>query len=293
MPPIRIVLLLCCALVAKTSAAFAQVAEKKSLSVDGAKRVLAAAAAEARRQGAGGAIAVVDDGGHLLVLERLEGTFPKAAEISIGKARTAAVFRRPTKVFEELINKGRASMTALADFTPLQGGVPLAVDGQVVGAIGVSGAASAAADEEIAQAGVKGLTDAIACCVKPSEPNVRYLESAKVAAAFAQGAPLLEVDRYKVHASRREQAGKAEVHRRDTDIIYVLSGTATFVTGGEVVEGQPSSGNEDEIRGASIKDGETRTIAKGDVIVVPAGTPHWFKEVPGPMTYYVVKVTEG
>ena len=80
----------------------------------------------------------------------------------------------------------------------------------------------------------------------------------------------------------------AEVHTRDTDVIHVLEGSATFVTGGSVVEGKSIAA--EEIRGASITGGETRTIAKGDVIVVPAGTPHWFKEVKGPMTYYVVKV---
>jgi glc operon protein GlcG len=77
--------------------------------------------------------------------------------ISIGKARTAALFRRPTKAFEDIINKGRTAMTTLNDFTPLQGGVPIVIDGQVVGAVGVSGAASAQQDEEIAVAGANAL----------------------------------------------------------------------------------------------------------------------------------------
>jgi quercetin dioxygenase-like cupin family protein len=91
-----------------------------------------------------------------------------------------------------------------------------------------------------------------------------------------------------VHASRRDGAGKAEVHTRDTDIIYVLDGSATFVTGGTVVDGQTTA--PDEIRGASIASGETRKLAKGDVVIVPNGTPHWFQEVKGPLSYYVVKV---
>jgi glc operon protein GlcG len=87
----------------------------------------------------------------------LDNTFAAGALISIGKARTAALFRRPTKAFEDIINKGRTAMTTLNDFTPLQGGVPIVIDGQIVGAVGVSGAASAQQDEEIAVAGANAL----------------------------------------------------------------------------------------------------------------------------------------
>jgi mannose-6-phosphate isomerase-like protein (cupin superfamily) len=90
-----------------------------------------------------------------------------------------------------------------------------------------------------------------------------------------------------VHTSRRDKAGVAEVHVKDADIIYVQDGSATFVTGGAVIDPKPTEPN--EIRGKEIQGGDTRTITKGDVIIVPAGTPHWFKEVPAPMTYYVVK----
>lgn len=110
----------------------------------------------------------------------------------------------------------------------------------------------------------------------------------KVAEAFAKGAVLFDgSDKYMVHTSRRDKAGVAEVHVKDTDIIYVQEGSATFVTGGTVMDPKPIA--PDEIRGKEITSGETRTITKGDVIIVPAGTPHWFKEVPAPMTYYVVK----
>ncbi|TMA31137.1 MAG: heme-binding protein [Deltaproteobacteria bacterium] len=126
----------------------AQVVEKKVLTLEGARRAIAAAEAEARRDKAGGIIAVVDDGGNLIALERLEGTFAAGARISIGKARTAALFKKPTRFFEELINKSRTAMAALDDFTPLIGGVPIVIDGQIVGAIGVSGANSAQQDEE-------------------------------------------------------------------------------------------------------------------------------------------------
>jgi glc operon protein GlcG len=137
--------------------AVAQVAERKVLTLEGAKKVSAAAAADARAHGEGAAIAIVDDGGNLIALERLDGTFPAGARISIGKARTAALFKKPTAAFEDIIRNGRTPMIALEDFTPLQGGVPIVVDGAVVGAIGVSGAASAQRDEDVAKAGAAAL----------------------------------------------------------------------------------------------------------------------------------------
>ncbi len=140
------------------SNANAQTAAKIGLNRDGAKKVIAAAVAEAKKLNApGAAIAVVDEGGNLMAVERLDNTFAAGANISIGKARTAALFKRPTTAFEEIINKGRTAMTSLKDFTPLQGGVPILVDGQIVGAIGVSGAASAQQDEDLAMAGAAAL----------------------------------------------------------------------------------------------------------------------------------------
>lgn len=141
-----------------TTAIQAQTANKKSLDLAGAKKAIAGAVAEAKTLNApGAAIAVVDDDGNLMAVERLDNTFAAGALISIGKARTAALFKKPTKVFEETINKGRTAMTTLIDFTPLQGGIPILVDGQIVGAIGVSGAASAQQDEELAVAGAAAL----------------------------------------------------------------------------------------------------------------------------------------
>lgn len=273
-------------LVLSVSVAQGQVTDRKVLTLDGAKQVAAAAVAEARRLNApGGVIAVVDDGGNLMYLERLDGTFPAGAHISTGKARTAALFRRPTSVFENIVNNGRTVMVAIEDFTPLQGGVPVTLNGQIVGAVGVSGAASAQQDEEIAVAASKALENL--GTNGTGVPAVTYFPSQEVTAAFEKGRPLLEVPGYKIHASHREQAGQAEVHTRDTDIIYVLEGTATFVTGGTVVEGQTTAPN--EIRGRSIQSGETRSLRKGDVIIVPAGVPHWFKEASNPFNYYVVK----
>jgi len=135
----------------------AQVAEKKTLTLDGAKKVAAAAEAEARRQNEGAVIAIVDDGGNLIFLERLDETFPAGAKISIGKARTAALFKKPTSFFEDIIHNGRTAMVAVEDFTPLQGGVPIEVNGAIVGAIGVSGAANQQQDEAVAKAGAAAI----------------------------------------------------------------------------------------------------------------------------------------
>jgi glc operon protein GlcG len=148
------------ALIVVTSASAARAADvttQPTLTLEGAKRAVAAAITYARSHGApGAAIAVVDAGGHTICLERLDGTFPASADVSIGKARTAANFGRPTRGMEDSINKNRPALAAVAAvtaFTPLQGGIPILVGKEVVGAIGVSGAASAQQDEEIAMAG--------------------------------------------------------------------------------------------------------------------------------------------
>ena len=265
--------------------ATAQVADKKSLTLEGARTVIAAAKSYARQNNApGGVIAVVDDGGNLVALERLDGTFTAGANISIGKAKTAVMFKRPTKFFEDVIKNGRTAMVALSDFTPLQGGVPIAVDGQIVGGVGVSGASSAAQDEELAMAGAAALND-------QKTAAVTFFDSQTVDDAFAKGAVLEDGsngENYMVHASRREKPGMSEVHELDTDIIYVLGGTATFITGGKSIESRMVAAN--EYRGTMIDGGETRQLKKGDVVIVPKGTPHWFKQVDGTFLYYVVKV---
>jgi glc operon protein GlcG len=130
----------------------AQVAERKVLTLDGAKKAAAAAEAEARRRSLPVVIVVVDDAGNLLYLERLDTTQVGSIKVGIGKARTAAHFKRPTKFFEDQVRSGRIVTLALDDFTPLQGGVPILSGGQFVGAIGVSGD-SPQVDEEIAMAG--------------------------------------------------------------------------------------------------------------------------------------------
>src|SRR5205814_2514603 len=151
----------------------AQVVEKKTLTLAGAEKVVAAALSEVRRLKTTGAVAVVDDGGNLLALWRIDGTLAAAGRISTGKARTAALFKKATRAFEEIIGKGRTAMIALEDFTPLEGAIPLTVDGQIVGAVGVSGAASAQQDEELAVAAAAALS-APASPAEPSSQRRRY-----------------------------------------------------------------------------------------------------------------------
>ena len=268
---------------------------KKTLTLAGAEKVIAAAKADAKKNNEGGVIAVVDDGGNLMALERIDGTFAAGANISMGKARTAVLFKKPSKFFEDVVNKGRTAMVALNDFTPLQGGIPIIVEGQVVGGVGVSGAASAAQDEAVAIAGAAALSNADSGDTANGDAPasaVIYFPAEQVSKAFEKGTVLYDGDggkrNYMVHASHRDKPGMAEIHTKDTDVIYVLEGTTTFVTGGTAVD--PKNIAPDEIRGTSISGGDRRTLGKGDVIIVPNGVPHWFKEIPGPFDYYVVKV---
>jgi glc operon protein GlcG len=130
----------------------AELPTKKVLTLGLAKKLVAAAEVEAKKRGATVVIAVVDDGGQLILLERLDDTQVASVEVAIGKARTAAIFRRPSKVFEDQVKNGRVAALALPGATPLQGGIPITVDGKVIGAIGASGN-SPQEDEEIALAG--------------------------------------------------------------------------------------------------------------------------------------------
>ena len=279
------------------------VSDKHGLTLEGAKKVIAATVAEARRVNApGGSIAVVDEGGNLLALERLDHSFAASANIAIGKARTAALFQKPTRVFEDVIKAGRTSMVTLGgdlqSFTPLQGGIPLEWEGKIVGAIGVSGAASAQQDEELAIVGAKSLESMETAGIANGHAPVAvtYIDSQRVMASFVKGSVLVGDDEhmmhaarnYMVHASHRDKAGVVEIHEFDTDIVYVLKGSATLITGGTPVGIKTIAPH--EFRAPTVDGGETRKLAPGDVIIIPNGVPHWFKEVEAPFDYYVVKV---
>jgi glc operon protein GlcG len=127
-------------------------ADKKVLTLAGARAVAATAEAVAAMGGATPAFAVVDDGGHVLLVTRPETTFAAAAQVSVEKARTAAIFRKETVALENAVNGGRYALLGVDVMTPLMGGVPIVIDGQIVGAIGVSGAKSQQQDDAIAHA---------------------------------------------------------------------------------------------------------------------------------------------
>ena len=118
--------------------------------------------------------------------------------------------------------------------------------------------------------------------------GVTYVGHDKVTAALAKGGDLVKAPDLTVLGSFRNGAGQVEVHEKETDVFYVVEGGATFVTGGTMVGGKTTGPG--QVRGTDIQGGQTRHLAKGDVIVIPAGIPHWFKEVPSSISYYVVKV---
>jgi glc operon protein GlcG len=144
------------ALCLMTMSMSAQLATKKAMTLEVAKKIAAAAEAEAKKNGWNVVISVVDDGANLMYLERMDGTQVGSVEISQMKARTAIKMKRPTKLLEDAIAGGRTAMVKLPDVLGIEGGLPLVVEGQFVGAIGVSGVTSVQ-DGQIAAAGVKAL----------------------------------------------------------------------------------------------------------------------------------------
>ena len=130
----------------------AQLMDKKALTLEAAKKLVAAAEAEAVKNKWNVVIAIVDDGGHLIYLQRMDGAQTGSVDVAIKKAQTAMAFKRPTKVFEDAVGGGRQVILALPGALPLEGGLPIAVGTQIIGAIGVSGAKSTE-DGQIAKAG--------------------------------------------------------------------------------------------------------------------------------------------
>ena len=118
--------------------------------------------------------------------------------------------------------------------------------------------------------------------------GVVHVDPEKVAAALAKGGSLVTRPDLLVSGGHREAAGQVEVHDKETDVLYILDGEATFVFGGKMVGGKSTQPG--QWLGTDITGGQTRHVAKGDVFVVPAGIPHWFKEVPKSVSYFVVKV---
>jgi uncharacterized protein GlcG (DUF336 family) len=134
----------------------AHVIGTKAISLEGAKHMAAAAEAEAARNGWNVVIAVVDAFGELIVRHRRDGAQLASVEVAAGKARTAVRWKRPTKALDDMIGGGRVAMIAVEGIVPMEGGVPVIVDGEVIGAVGVSGVVSSQ-DAQVAQAGVDAL----------------------------------------------------------------------------------------------------------------------------------------
>jgi uncharacterized protein GlcG (DUF336 family) len=247
-------------------------AEVPALTQAGAKLAAEAVGAAAAERGVAPVVSSVDAGGALIYLHRPDGAQVASVEVTTDKARTAAIYRRPSKDFEQQASGGRPSALHLARAVPLQGGMPILHDGQVVGAIGVSGASSADEDQELAVIGANAL----------ASPNGRangaaFFPSDDVRRKFETGGLLLETRSYKIDAGRREAPGAPELHESEVDVMRVVEGSATVVTGGE-------------IRGDRIEGGNTQRVSEGDVIAIPSGVPHQFVEVTDPFLYFVVKV---
>jgi mannose-6-phosphate isomerase-like protein (cupin superfamily) len=129
---------------------------------------------------------------------------------------------------------------------------------------------------------------AIGALLIAADAPVVFISHDTVAAALAKGGPMVTASNLIVQGGHRDKAGQVEVHDKETDILYVQDGSATFITGGKMIGGKLTKPG--QYTGTEIQGGETHYLTKGDAIVVQAGTPHWFKEVPSSISYFVVKV---
>ena len=254
-----------------------------ALSAAEARSAAEAVASECARRGVSPVCAVVDAGGDLMCIWRPDGAQVASVGVATDKARTAAIYRRPSKDFEDQASGGRASALHLARAVPLQGGLPIIRDDYVIGAVGVSGASSADEDQQLAVMGANALS-----APNGSANGAAFFAEDAVRAKFATGGLLLDAGAYKLDAGRREAPGEVEYHSHTVDVMHVVDGTATVVTGGEMV-GVRSAGD-GELRADSVTGGHAHELSAGDVLAVPAGVPHHFTQVSDPFLYFVVKV---
>ncbi len=221
------------------------------------------AGAQATVRGVAPVVAVVDAGGDLVYLWRPDAAQVASVAVATDKAHTAALFRRPSKDFEDQASGGRPAALHLAGAVPLQGGMPITVDGQVVGAVGVSGASSADEDQELSVLGQRAAEDA----ARGAAPAAVLIPRQAVRAKFETGGLLVDTAGYQVDAGRRTAPGDVELHEDVVDIMHVVEGEATVVAGEA-----------------------THLLAEGDVLVIPSGVPHQFVDVSEPFLYLVAKV---
>jgi uncharacterized protein GlcG (DUF336 family)/mannose-6-phosphate isomerase-like protein (cupin superfamily) len=254
--------------------------EVPALTYEGAKHVAEAVGRAAAERGVAPVVSAVDAGGALIYLHRPDGAQVASVEVTTDKARTAAIYRRESKDFEEQASGGRPSALHLARAVPLQGGVPIEHAGEVIGAVGVSGASSADEDRELALIGARAL--------EPSPNGVAYFDRHTVATKFQNGGLLLDTQGYKLDAGRRTAPGEVEYHESVVDVMHVVQGHASVVTGGEMVE--PREVAPGELRADTVEGGTPHELSEGDVLAIPNGVPHQFTEVSDPFLYFVVKV---
>jgi uncharacterized protein GlcG (DUF336 family) len=264
--------------------------EVPALTYEGAKLVAEAAGAEAARRGVAPVISAVDAGGALMYLVRPDHAQVASVDVTTDKARTAAIYRRPSKDFEDQASGGRPSALHLARAVPLQGGIPIEYDGEVIGAIGVSGATSADEDNELARIGAAAIAAAFAGAANGNghRSGAAFFAAADVAERFRHGGLLLDTAGYKIDAGRREAPGEVEYHEHTVDVMHVLEGNATVVLGGEMRDVREIAPG--ELRAAGVDGGERRDLRPGDVLAIPGGVPHQFVDVCEPFLYFVVKV---
>jgi glc operon protein GlcG len=259
-----------------------------ALTREGAQLAAEAAATEAARRGVAPVISVVDAGGALIHLHRPDAAQVASVEVTTDKARTAAIYRRPSRDFEEQAGSGRPSALHLARAVPLQGGMPISAGGEVAGAIGVSGASSADEDQELAVAGMRAVEAALAGGSNGHVAGASFFPAETVRARFDEGGLLLDTRGYKIDAGRRAAPGEVEYHAHAVDVMHVVQGTATVLTGGEMQDAREVEPG--ELRAPSLAGATAHALSEGDVLAIPNGVPHQFVDVSDPFLYFVVKV---
>jgi glc operon protein GlcG len=259
-----------------------------ALTYAGARLAAEAIGAEAARRGVAPVVSAVDADGALMFLLRPDTAQVASVEVTTDKARTAAIYRRPSKDFEDQAAGGRPSALHLARAVPLQGGIPLMAGGEVVGAVGVSGASSADEDNDLAEVGARAFASALLAGANGDRNGARFFSAGEVAERFRSGGLLLDEGEYKIDAGRRVEPGEVEYHEHVTDVMHVVEGAATVVTGGRMRDAREVAPG--ELRASSVDGGTAHELREGDVLAIPHGVPHQFTDVSDPFLYFVVKV---
>jgi uncharacterized protein GlcG (DUF336 family) len=259
-----------------------------ALTYEGARRVAEAVGAAATQRGVAPVVSVVDAGGELVFVWRPDDAQVASVQVTTDKARTAAIYRRPSRDFEEQASHGRPSALHLARAVPLQGGMPIHHGDEVIGAVGVSGASSADEDQQLAVIGAGALAAATAGDRNGHRNGAAFFDRATVTHKFERGGLLLDAGGFKLDAGRREAPGEVELHEQTVDVMHVVQGHATVVTGGELIE--PRAVAAGEVRATAVRGGTEHRLAEGDVLAIPQGVAHQFTGVSDPFLYLVVKV---